>query len=420
MEDIVFAEFLYSKSAKFKAISKIVTLLPNFSVVEKNYRFAITSIRDYCIYQDDINTVIEAVRKWKGSRVLLYGKPYRTSQDYYFFIERLRSSAGKYQKVIERNPSNVSIGSITMENLPLPVVYYPPLYGAFFAFSDDVDGDFYFCECERKAINNYLKLKEQQPPQNYDTSKSYPLGSGTFPPYVAEQSAHWHGDLQSHIKYKKNLCFRCNHKVPKKTYCLPMYGGQFKQHYGWYIQQEYFNCGIDRLHINRMNVLPDQCSPEIYDGVKRISELMRLENGNDNIHSEFREAYVSFEQAMENSVREQFGFKKIGDAWVGETILYKIVCSIFPNEEVIRHFRPNWLEGLELDIYLPQRKLGLEYQGIQHFKPVDHWGGQEKLLVQQEHDMRKKKLCESLNVKLICVDYDEPLNQDYIAQKVKF
>jgi len=33
----------------------------------------------------------------------------------------------------------------------------------------------------------------------------------------------------------------------------------------------------------------------------------------------------------------------------------------------LRHYRPDFLQGLELDIFIDELKIGMEYQGIQHF-----------------------------------------------------
>ncbi|AWW28433.1 hypothetical protein DOZ58_18310 [Acetobacterium sp. KB-1] len=160
--------------------------------------------------------------------------------------------------------------------------------------------------------------------------------------------------------------------------------------------------------------MPDECTPELYDSVRRISESIRRESSCDEAGS-LRD---DLSRAIENSVREQLGFKKIGDAWVSETMLYQIVKSLFPHEKVIRHHRPDWLEGLELDIFLPDIKLGLEYQGIQHFKAINHWGGMKQLKVQQEHDDRKMRLCDEAGIRLICVNYDEPLTEEHIRHKL--
>jgi hypothetical protein len=119
---------------------------------------------------------------------------------------------------------------------------------------------------------------------------------------------------------------------------------------------------------------------------------------------------------VENIVREEFGFRKVGESWVSETLLYQIVRQIFEDHEVVRHHRPSWLEGLELDIFLPAERLAFEYQGQQHYHPVKAWGGQKALEELQARDARKADICEQLGIELVTVDYTEPLTEDHIRK----
>lgn len=99
-------------------------------------------------------------------------------------------------------------------------------------------------------------------------------------------------------------------------------------------------------------------------------------------------------------------------------MMFRIVEDIFDDYKCERHCRPNFLEGLEIDIYVPELKLGFEYNGLQHYKPVEHWGGEESLKKQQERDKRKQQLCNQNDVKLIIIKYDEQLSKDLILSKV--
>ena len=45
---------------------------------------------------------------------------------------------------------------------------------------------------------------------------------------------------------------------------------------------------------------------------------------------------------------------------------------------------------LSYDFYLPKQKVLIEYQGKQHFIPMDFFGGEEKLQIQQYHDKLKR------------------------------
>ena len=116
-------------------------------------------------------------------------------------------------------------------------------------------------------------------------------------------------------------------------------------------------------------------------------------------------------QIIEDEVRLRFGHKKIGEAWVSETILYNIVRNIFSDKEIQRHFRPDFLEGLEYDIYLPALKTAIEYQGYQHFQPIACWGGENGLKELKKRDKRKARLSEQNGIRLCYFKFDESLTE---------
>ena len=47
---------------------------------------------------------------------------------------------------------------------------------------------------------------------------------------------------------------------------------------------------------------------------------------------------------------------------------------------------------LSYDFYIPSKNLLVEYQGKQHYEPIDYFGGQERYEYQKEHDKRKKNM----------------------------
>ena len=65
-----------------------------------------------------------------------------------------------------------------------------------------------------------------------------------------------------------------------------------------------------------------------------------------------------------------------------------------------------WLNGLELDFYLPKYNVGIECQGIQHFKEVDFNGKGEEFAKKDlikiiERDKLKKQLCDEHHIRLL-------------------
>ena len=68
------------------------------------------------------------------------------------------------------------------------------------------------------------------------------------------------------------------------------------------------------------------------------------------------------------------------------------------------HF--NFLDRLSYDFFLPDLNIAIEYQGKQHYEPVEIFGGEAAFIKQQERDSRKRKLSLENNIKLIEIRYD--------------
>ena len=136
-------------------------------------------------------------------------------------------------------------------------------------------------------------------------------------------------------------------------------------------------------------------------------------NGNDiyvpfkRFHQFINEAFEGYCNLLlrtcENILRKKKNLPKIGEGWIGETILYYLIKERFVDEKVEMHGSPLWLGRQHLDIYFPERNIAVEYQGIQHDKPVAFFGGEEKFKEQKERDERKAKLCKKYNCHLIYV-----------------
>ena len=60
----------------------------------------------------------------------------------------------------------------------------------------------------------------------------------------------------------------------------------------------------------------------------------------------------------------------------------------------------------------------IEYQGIQHYKPKDKFGGISGLRKQQFNDMKKREYCRKHNLTLIAIPYTDEyiIDYDYIMK----
>ena len=99
--------------------------------------------------------------------------------------------------------------------------------------------------------------------------------------------------------------------------------------------------------------------------------------------------------------RQKNHLPAIGEGWKSETELYHRVKTHLPNEEVIMHGRPKWLGRQHFDIWIPKRKVAIEYQGEQHDRPIDFFGGEVAFEQNKRRDAQKKSLCLKHGVKLI-------------------
>ena len=72
---------------------------------------------------------------------------------------------------------------------------------------------------------------------------------------------------------------------------------------------------------------------------------------------------------------------------------------------------------LPFDSYLPNNNLCIEYQGIQHYEPIDLFGGEKQFILQQKLDGIKRNYCKINNIKLIEIPYWDFDNIELILQK---
>ena len=100
--------------------------------------------------------------------------------------------------------------------------------------------------------------------------------------------------------------------------------------------------------------------------------------------------------------------------WVSEQKAYQIVRGLYPDAKF--QYEPDWLYGQHLDIYVPELHMAIEYQGKQHYEPVEFFGGAEGLKERKMYDRRKRIRCEQHGVTLVRWDYDKPLTEEYFTE----
>ena len=85
--------------------------------------------------------------------------------------------------------------------------------------------------------------------------------------------------------------------------------------------------------------------------------------------------------------------------WKHELTLFHAVRGRHP--DTLYQYRPEWLGRQSLDLYIPSLRTAIEYQGVQHYLPVEFFGGEEALAQRKLLDSQKRELCTVNQVRLI-------------------
>jgi hypothetical protein len=342
----------------------------------------------------------------------------------------------------------------SIENLPFPFVYYPSLYGTFIAFAKDENSPPVFCECMKTSIEVYLYYKEFS--NNYgivDPLRKAHLNTYTFPKIIAEESLK-HGKDTSWLRFEKGICHRCLKAIPHYYACHASFGSVIKQKFGWYVQETWHRLGLGYKNDRELSCFPELCPEDLLENIEKsnfyekryldeYNRLIAISEGpqrndiapNENLFmknvkqseaehflllkKKLGEVNTPIYKRLETITKQDFGLYPLNAKWINETILFKIVQRMFSDHQVLFHHKHELLQGLELDVYIPDLKLGFEYQGRQHYKASSYFGGDQKLLETKKRDRRKKYLCRKHDIKLVCIPYTEHLSEQNIEQILK-
>lgn len=69
---------------------------------------------------------------------------------------------------------------------------------------------------------------------------------------------------------------------------------------------------------------------------------------------------------------------------------------------------------LPFDFYLPNYNLCIEYDDIQHYEPIEFFGGEKAFIKNQNRDKIKNQYCKDNNIVLIRIKYDENINNKLV------
>jgi len=124
-----------------------------------------------------------------------------------------------------------------------------------------------------------------------------------------------------------------------------------------------------------------------------------------------RDGAIALLHSAYQFLKERFIELKSTERWISEAKLGDSLSVLFGAEEVQRHARPLWLSPQHLDFLLPRFNLAVEYQGAQHYEPVEVFGGESGFEDLKARDERKRVLCTRMNLNLEYVTYEEDIGR---------
>ena len=127
----------------------------------------------------------------------------------------------------------------------------------------------------------------------------------------------------------------------------------------------------------------------------------------------------------EIDITERCTYTKPSYKWVTEELVLNIIRKLYKNYTVIYQYRPFFLRSsfggqMSYDIFIQELNVAIEYQGQQHFEPIEYFGGVNAFEKTKIRDKEKKELSDKHNIKLIYINYDEVISPDLIQNKINF
>ena len=106
---------------------------------------------------------------------------------------------------------------------------------------------------------------------------------------------------------------------------------------------------------------------------------------------------------------------------ISENKLFTILKENF--EDAIQQYSPYFLKenGHKqfIDIFIPSKNVGIEYQGRQHFTAISKFGGEKEFKLTKQRDEKKYLKSKENGIKILYFSYERDLPETYIDEIFK-
>ena len=124
-----------------------------------------------------------------------------------------------------------------------------------------------------------------------------------------------------------------------------------------------------------------------------------------NYHNTLNERLIALYSQMAKEGRIQ-------TKWSSEYKLFILISSLIG--DAVYQYRADFLGAQSYDIYIPSQRIAIEYQGEQHYMPVEHFGGEDSHQSNLSRDERKRQLSAEHGVNLFEWRYDISVNRENV------
>jgi len=234
------------------------------------------------------------------------------------------------------------------------------------------------------------------------------------------------------LETAQSLAEKKNGKCLSKSYVDPMVKMKWECHCGciWYASYSFIRTGkwcpecYERGVKQNTKYTIEQCKEEAR---KRGGKCLSDQYINCKTPLEWECAEGHIWQATWDKINNRKQWCPSCKFWKSQRELFDILEDIFSDSFVIKYnYRGfEWLKlkkHLEIDIWIPELKIAIEYDGEQHFKPVKRFGGLKGFIKTRKRDEIKniKVAQHPEDVKyFIRIKYDEPLKKEHILQRLQ-
>lgn len=308
-------------------------------------------------------------------------------------------------------------------------------------FSESPEGEVYLCSCFKTAVVVWQRVVLSS--QRFDIGKgpwtivgldsvethievaSEALFAMAFPFEITRKSLFRFPGVDN-LPWKTGLCHACAPDAPFSEMKISTPGS--RSLFEIYFLREslrrgyvpHYLVGLGRGEIDREFVDADM--GELADLEKVAYRKYRLSVDSIQIEKtrlEFKEAKNRIQVEIHMGLKNTFPNASWWSPFKSEEKLAQLISKLFPSLRIERNVRLAVLGGLELDLFIRDLSLGIEYNGEQHYKPVEYFGGEAKFAQQIQRDERKRELCRELGIRLIEFRYDEVLDEATVRKKLE-